>query len=638
MILALFWAPCFAARDSADNNDDDTVDAGSQGEVIVKARRLNESMEDPPVFIDIIDMDQFKGRFITVQEALSQSTGVTVRDFGGLGKLSTMSIRGSTSDQVVVMIDGVRVNPSTGGGVDLSSLPADQVDRIEVIRGGDSAFYGDGAVGGVVNIITKKGKGPGRNTFGASYGSFNTLNTSLSRSQGFEKGSYLAGASYLHTDGNYPYTNDNGTTLDTGDDFNSHRKNNALDDRTLLLKGSYGFSDKVDLSLQNHLHSSIKGVPGVTNFPSPHAWQKNLRNISQASLSLSDLPASGLSFKTTLAHRYEFLQFSDPLGEQTGVPLETEYAENEPRVRQLVRYIWGRHQIWSVSGEYARSILDDKSGVYNDPERDNWATVLSDQAILWKGRITVVPAVRYDKVTDVGDQWSPKIGLSIKPWEWLVVKGNAGRSFRAPNFSELYFNQGFVSGNPDLKPERATNYDGGVQFVSDMFFAEAAYFRNEVEDLIEYLLISGFRYKPFNIGRALLHGMESSATFRPWQYTSLSGSYTLTYAIDKTDDENRADNQIPGIPRKKAFARLEGGPKMVRTFLEYHYIGPNYINQANTKLLNERHILNAGVVVAPSDTFTFGFESKNVLDDQAVDVRGFPLPGRSYFASFELTF
>ena len=621
------------------NAQDTTAEETVTGsEVVVTAGRINESLDDPPVFIQIIDMDDFQGRLVTVPDALRQATGVTVKSLGGLGRDATISIRGSSADQVVVMVDGVRLNSATGGGFDLSSIPADQIDRIEVVRGGDSAFFGEGAVGGVVNIVTKKGKGPARNTVGLSYGSFNTFDTTAARSQGFEKGGYLVSANLFHTDGNFPFESDNGTALDESDDRVRMRQNNAATVRNLLVKGDAALSDRLALAVQNDLHSAVKGMPGIVTFPARQAWQQELRNVTQVSATLADSPARGLSFKTALSHRYNHLAFSDRLGEQTGVPVQAAYTEYEPAVAETVQYIWGMHQILALQGNWQMTALREKDPVYGDPERTAWGAALRDQVVLWSERITLVPALRYDALSDAPSQWSPKFGLALRPLPWLAIKGNAGRSFRAPNFSELYFNQGFVEGNPDLKPERAISLDAGIQLTTRPFFGEVAYFRSDVEDLIEYMLVSGFRYKPFNVGRALLHGMEASASFAPWQYATLTGSYTLTYAIDTTEGANRKDMQIPGRPRRQAYGRLEAGPALVKTFVEYNYVGPNFITRANTKLLDERHILNAGCVVHPSPDVAIGFEMKNVLDDPAVDLRGFPLPKRAVYASLEVGF
>ncbi|HPQ70580.1 MAG TPA: TonB-dependent receptor [bacterium] len=632
--LPAFLSSALAQDEAAENVE--YARAFEDDEIVVSARRINESVDDPPVFVDIIEMDQFSGRFVTTEEAISQAAGVNVRSFGGLGKLSTISIRGSSANQVVVLVDGVRINPAVGGGVDLSTIPPEHIERIEVIRGGDSAFYGEGAVGGVVNIVTKKCAGEDTNTIAVTYGSFNTGRVAATRSQGFEKTSYFVSGTYLHSDGNFPFINNNGTEYNKKDDYDDIRENNETDSGGLLVKVDRNFGAHLNLAGQNEFFISDIGVPGMVTFPSPHVNQRDMRNTSTFSFAVTDLITRGLNFNTRLSHRFASTDYDDRQGEQTGVPLETYQEEYAPEAEQSIQYIWGTHQIWTLSGIYGLNFLKDEE--FDDPQRTTWAAALRDQIFLFNEILTIVPAVRYDDVSDMGNQWSPKFGLSIKPLDWLVLKGNAGRSFRAPNFNEMYYNHGFVEGNPDLKPERATNVDAGLQIPTPWFFVEGAYFRSDVEDLIEYVLISGFRYKPYNIGQARLEGMESLLKLYPVRYFTLTGSYTLTYAIDTTDYPNRTDRQIPGRPRHKGFGRLEGHLSSFHPFVEYHYIGGNFITQANTKLLPERQIVNAGLVVEPGEGFKTGFEVKNVADEQAVDVRGFPLPGRSFFVNFEANF
>ena len=112
----------------------------------------------------------------------------------------------------------------------------------------------------------------------------------------------------------------------------------------------------------------------------------------------------------------------------------------------------------------------------------------------------------------------------------------------------------------------------------------------------------------------------------------------MTYAIDTTQYPNRTDRQIPGRPRHVAFARAKGRAGPFSPFVEFHWVGGNFVNQANTKLLPERRIVNAGLVAAPDGRVKAGFEVKNLFDERAVDVRGFPLPGRFFFLTFEASF
>ncbi len=619
----------------AEDGDETDPDDRNLDEIKVTAKRVNESTDDPPVFVETIDMREYEGRFVTTPEVLARAVGVNVRDFGGLGRLSTVSIRGASAEQVVILVDGVHVNPASGGGVDLSSIPPAHIDRIEVIRGGDSAFFGDAAIGGVVNIVTKRAKDQATNTGSISYGSFNTLQTSAARSQGFERASYMASVTYFHSDGDFGFRNNNGTEFNGEDDFDDIRKNNEADNRGALVKANFSPGSHVEIGAQNEFYSSERGVPGLVTFPSPNVHEAELRNTATLTLAIADLPASRMSWRTRVSYPYREDTYKDPRGEQTGVPRRTEQATHSPDVEQTIQYVWGEHQIWTASGQYRRDDLRDDD--FDNPTRDTVSGAIRDQISLAKDIVTLVPAVRYDDISDTGDAWSPKFGAAVKPLDWMTLKANAGRSFRAPSFAELYYNHGFVEGNVDLEPERATSYDAGAQLHTSWLFVEGAAFRSDIEDLIEYVLVSGFRYKPYNIGRARLDGVELALTLEPVRFASLSGSYTLLRARDLERD-GEANAQIPGRPRHTGFARAEGHWDVFTPFVEFHYIGGNFVTAANTKLLPERKIWNVGLTTRAGDYVTLGMEAKNVGNDEAVDVRGFPLPGRSVFMTVSVDF
>ena len=120
-----------------------------------RAGELSESADDPSAFATVIDARALDDRFATVEEVLDQVPGVRVRRFGGIGSYSTASIRGSKSEQVLILLDGVRLNSAQLGSVDLSTIPLRQVDRIEVLRGGGSARFGSDAESGVISITTR---------------------------------------------------------------------------------------------------------------------------------------------------------------------------------------------------------------------------------------------------------------------------------------------------------------------------------------------------------------------------------------------------------------------------------------------------------------------------------------------------
>ena len=143
--ILLLVAPCYAAGE----------EATTLPTVVVEESYISPPLNYPTAFSTTINTDDFGGEYKTTSELLSFSPGVVVRDFGGFGQLKTLSIRGSSNDQVVILLDGIRISSPIGGGVDLSTIPIDYVERFEIIRGGATALAGSDAIGGVVNIITK---------------------------------------------------------------------------------------------------------------------------------------------------------------------------------------------------------------------------------------------------------------------------------------------------------------------------------------------------------------------------------------------------------------------------------------------------------------------------------------------------
>jgi vitamin B12 transporter len=129
-------------------------------EQVVRLPRA-EASGDPLAAATVVEAARFAGEAKGVAELVSTAPGVAVSDYGGLGQLTTVSIRGSTANGVLVLLDGLPLNTAFGGAVDLSTIPAGWIDRIEVVRGAEGALYGPGALGGVVNVLTPRGR-PGR--------------------------------------------------------------------------------------------------------------------------------------------------------------------------------------------------------------------------------------------------------------------------------------------------------------------------------------------------------------------------------------------------------------------------------------------------------------------------------------------
>ena len=175
-------------------------------------------MESTPVFTSIIKREAFEGKTESLANIIEKETGVQVRQSGGLGSFSSVSLRGASSDQVMVYLDGILLNDASGGGVDLSNIALSDVESIEIYKGMTPVNFGKASVGGAVNIRTLRSKeGIGGNAI-IGYGSFNTLKAGAMINQKISDFDYLISCDYLTTDNDYEILNDNGTEYNPDDD------------------------------------------------------------------------------------------------------------------------------------------------------------------------------------------------------------------------------------------------------------------------------------------------------------------------------------------------------------------------------------------------------------------------------------
>ncbi len=172
--------------------------------LILKQTSVKPPLEYLSFFSTVIELEDFSRENNTTSEILSFSPDAVVRDFGGFGQLKTPPIRGSSNNQVFILLDDVRRNSPLGGGGDLSTIPLDYLEKLEIIRGCASALAGSDAIGGAVNIVTKRTGKPFTNSF-VTYGSFNILNLNLSRAQKFGNLTYFFSFTHGQSDGDFKF-------------------------------------------------------------------------------------------------------------------------------------------------------------------------------------------------------------------------------------------------------------------------------------------------------------------------------------------------------------------------------------------------------------------------------------------------
>ncbi len=631
-------------------------------EVVVSAEAPPPEPTETPertAAVTVIPAKSFQEKATSVPEVLEQSVGLTIRRFGGLGAFSTASIRGSTAQQVAVLLDGVPLAGPGTGLVNLGDLPLGDVERIEVYRGASPLRLRAPAIGGVINIVTRKAK-PGWNARAdATYGSFDTLDTRGVVSWEGDRLGLLVSGSYTSSDGDFEFPDDNGTRANPDDDETTTRRNNAFYARNLLAKFSWEPSPVLRLELSDDYFDKREGVPGIGSNQSDTARLRTYRNVLSVRAVRDEFLSENLGAELFLHRIDETTAFLDPLGE-IGVGRQDNVNETVGwGADGMLTYYWGEHQVLTLLGAYRNERAESRDELAepaegDTQERTTYQAGVEDEVYLLDDRLVLVPQVLYTfldhefggrapfswkELPSLDDQgyWTYRLGLSYQPRPWVKVRANAARAYRFPTLTELFGDRGTVIGNPELVPERGLNWDLGVAvdpvWPAGRLHLEAAYFQSRTDDLILFEQTSQRTVRATNVSSAWVWGLETAWSLEVTRRLAVSGNYTFQHTENTSDIPYYRGNQLPARPEHELFNRLELLFGWGKVFHELSWTSGNYLDAANFEKAETRRIHNLGLSVQPGRGLTVTFELKNLTDEQVSDALGFPLPGRSYYAT-----
>jgi outer membrane cobalamin receptor len=601
--------------------------------------------------------DDFVAENKSLAELLSETAGVNVRSFGGAGDRSEVTIRGSTPSQVVITLDGVRANSILTGGLNLSRVCLPLIEKLDITSGAGTLETGGGAIGGVVDIVTRDAAEPGtRARFTA--GAFETYEGSLLHSGQTEHFDYTAGYCGFSTEGDFEFARptividgvESSFEPDHAKRINNDREQHAgtLALGTRLFGGQLLFSD--------YAAYSSGGEPGVDSSNGETAGQatsarsRDLNNLAQLRWKRSNSEAFVDDVNLMLYHRYESSNFRDPLNRFRG-PIDINTRLSTPGIQLSLGHsstLLSQSNRVDLRIEAAHDMLraDNQSG----RDRPRVGVALRESLKAFSERLQFSAGVRLDWTDGFDAEVLPTVGLVLQPYAWIRVRANVGRAYRAPNFDELYHpDEGFIRGNPDLDPEDAWNFDAGGELVfarmgpfSNLRMG-ASWFRREIDESIVFVRINAETIQPINTGSATTDGFEVTASIDFTRYARLLFNYTDT---DSRRDKN--GSRFPGQPDREAFGKLRIGPEEFwKLVAEVQYVGEILISEGDTLRLPDRTVWNSSASIDLAqirrlglDRFTGEFwvfvEGNNLSDVAVRDVLSFPQPGRRFSAGLEL--
>lgn len=626
--------------------------------------------EHMPAQVTVITEDEIAAAAPrNVAEIIAPMVGVQINRYGSTLQPSMVTIRGSSPEQVLVLVNGKRMNSAQGGGVDLSTIRPDDIKRIEIIRGGGSALFGESAFGGVINIITKSGFGKDlQASLEYEFGSFNThtasghIGGSFGRENAFD---FFLSAGGTFSKGAYTYADEHaqGGTAE------------RVNAGGLVGEGSaklgWDINDDADLrlSLSGQAYESERGVPGLLEFPTETATMRDRRYMGLLSFNYLRNPIAGITLDVYA--RWQWRRYQDPEfyfgniddkhdNKALGADLTLNRMDDFSVVALKTTAGYAFRYDHLLSTALMKASGSEAEGTVS---RQNHSGYFRNELHLFPyeegktGRVVLFPAVRYAvhrvvstdtnvKKNEQAFSWNVGCMVPFSKEREVTVKGTIGTSYRLPSFDDLFWpTTAFAVGNPNLLPERAFNYDIGLTFKPyDFFSMEIAHFSSDITNLIQWNPGANGQWQPQNVGKALLNGLEVRVKFLfevPMiaSFLELEGNYTYLFARDMVEGSPTYGKQLPRRPFEQANVIgtvSHTGGHSVR--LEGRFIGYRYITAQNTKYLPSAFLLNATVRATLWKHVTLIGSLKNIFDVSYVDVREYPVPGREFTLSVSVHF
>jgi vitamin B12 transporter len=512
--------------------------------IVVTATRIPQPIGEIGTTITVVEAPQIQEQKIDrVADVLREVPGVQVTQSGSPGSVTDVSIRGATPSQTLVLIDGVEVNAGATGSFDLGNLTTGNLDRLEVLRGAGGSLYGSQAIGGVINVLSQEGEGPPTATLLSEGGNRATSNQvgTISGAQG--NLGYSGAVSYFSTEGYRP-VNDNSDNLSLNGRLDYH-----LGDDTVLRGFARYIASNVSLPNLNEASGSplVPTAHQRNEFmlfkgEIEHHFGENVLVRANAYYVRQDLRATSTPYKGFVG------------SEEDRVPDETRGGLIEgvftwPRLegfRTLVGFDfkdrWVRSNgIFTFANFTPPPPLVTSITVFR-ARRQEYAGYLEQEGSFLDGHVLVTGGFRVDGNSQFGKEVSPAWSVAIPITKIATtLRGSYTEGFRAPSFDELFF-PGF--GNPDLKPEISSEWDGGFTTnFGERASITATYFSRRVKNLIVTVPCKVGPTCPFgseagNASRVDVQGVEVVPSLTIAKGLTLSGNVTVL-------DETHADAPLP---------------------------------------------------------------------------------------------
>ncbi|EJD6044785.1 TPA: TonB-dependent vitamin B12 receptor BtuB [Providencia rettgeri] len=597
-------------------------------QLVVSANRFEQPISSilaPVTVVTREDIDHWQSN--TVIDVLRRLPGVDIAQSGGMGQQSSLFIRGTESRHVLVLIDGVRLNQAgISGSSDMSQIPISLVQRIEYIRGARSAVYGSDAVGGVVNIITRRDNDGTTLNAGIGSHSYQNYNGSTQQKIG-ENTTVTAAGAYTHTKGFDLAPKDVSPRQYDKDGFLS---------KSLWLGIEHQFSSEI------LAYARAYGYDNRTNY-----------DVSEyAGLSVDTRKLYSRTYETGL--KYHQGKYSSSLMGSYGYskdynfdPRKGQYSESANLDESKQYNIqWGNSYLLdkgniSAGVDYQRQSIEPSSYAMISEKQtlNNTGIYLTGQYAIIDS-VTAEAAIRSDHHSEFNWHTTWQSGLSWEFYEGYKLIGSYATAYKAPNLTQLYAYSssayGTTLGNPNLKPEESKQWEIGVEGTTGPLFWQVNAYHNDIDNLIAYK--SGYPTSTYeNIGEAEIKGVEWVGEF---ETGILHHQVTYQYVDPRN---KKTDKVLERRAKQQVKYQLDWAIDKVDMGLTYQYIGSRYDNDYSQ--FPSRRVKQGGVSLWDltaaypiTSHLTIRGKIANMFDKDYETAYGYRTAGREYFLTGSYNF
>jgi len=562
-------------------------------DMVVTPSRMAESLSETLASVSVISREDIE---LSVAEDLFEllrlQPGVDIARTGGPGSQTSVFLRGSNSNHVLVLIDGIRVSSSNTGAFAWEQLPINQVERVEIVRGPRGSIYGSDSIGGVIQVFTRSNPDPYARVTGGSYGTAE-----------FEGGlGYRGEKSQLSI--NAGYRNMDGFSAQNPDGFSYHPDDDGFKGLSLGVKGSTNAEYGV-------WRYSILALNNDSEFD---------EGESEARQIVTSVGFEG-SFSPNWDHQFIGGYVSDELYSDFDF-YTSDFTSDRYDISWQNQLLTSEYGSFGFGLDYYRE--NGKSADSWDENRNNAGLFASyDQ---YFSALHLQLTGRLDDNSRFGSKFTGQAALGYDIGAAWQLMGSYGSAFRGPNLSEQ-FSPGFgglFAGNPDLDPESSTSGELGVRWNHGTAGSvSAAVYRTDVKDLISF---SGVDFQAVNIAEARLEGLEID-------YQVTHEGWLLSANATFQDTENRVTGEsLLRRPDEKGSITID------RRFKNGSWLGLEWYMSGKRRDVGNNTLdgyslvnLRAGWVF--SRAWRLDLRGDNLLDEDYEPAFGFNSPGRSYYLS-----